>query len=373
MPIEVPDKSSLIYRLDLLQETTKFNTTSVMEPDNSFLNNYNQKRQSPEKILPQSIDSPIMVNLNLDKEYFSENLLKNSQQLNIYFNNMIIQTHLTWSYFFHEHFIYLKFNQVNFVDLKRITRKSSLFNIDLENIGNTPVNTLHNLYTNLYKKLSNNNDLNVYLIPQNILTENETLNGLASQATKPPRECNKPETKSLILLSEKHYNSLTVPLKKPEPSRYLIYAIQQSNILIDLIGMNLGNTIQQHIKNNCPHFAADEYSWHFQVPARSYNPHLSLTEGFDPKEFDQEQDNIESTFIHDACLNRVITTEQDCLKISLTRSICGNGVIEADEQCDCDLGDFKCMKCCDTRTCKFRKPNMKCSVCYLNIIKLPKN
>ncbi len=333
-----------------------------MESENSFVNRPNQQPSS--KLLAQAFDTPIMVNLNIDKNYFSSSLLTNSQQLNIYFNNVIIQAHLTWSYFFHEHFLLLRFNQVNFIDLKRVTRKSSLFNIDLDNAGKkTPVlSSLQTLYSSLYSKLPNSTDLNVYLVPDSMLRVNETLNGLASQATKPPSECNKPATKSLILLAEKHYNSLTEPLKKPEPSRFLTYAIQQANILVDLIGMNLGNTMPHHIKENCPHLASNVYSWHFQVPARSYNPHLSLSESFDSKEFDQEQDSLEYTVVHDVCLNRVITTEQDCSRISLARSVCGDGVIEDDEQCDCEPNDLKCIKCCDPKICKFRKPEVQCSV-----------
>ena len=143
--------------------------------------------------------------------------------------------------------------------------------MDLDNLDSgRNTNSLDTIYSNLYGKVDNN-DLNVYLVPANILIYYNGLDGLASHATKPPPEC-----------------------------------------------------------NNCGHLESNEYSWYFQVPARMQQQN-TLPESFDSKEL--EQDTVEYTIVHDVCLNRAITIEKDCSLISLTRSVCGNGVVEANEQC----------------------------------------
>ena len=76
--------------------------------------------------------------------------------------------------------------------------------MDLDNLDSgRNTNSLDTIYSNLYGKVDNN-DLNVYLVPANILIYYNGLDGLASHATKPPPECHKSTTKSLILLKEKH-------------------------------------------------------------------------------------------------------------------------------------------------------------------------
>ena len=78
MPIEVPDQNSQIYRLDLLPQTAKFNTTSIMESDNSFTRTYAHEA-SRKFIRTPTHQIPSLVNLNIDKDYFKDSLLKNSE------------------------------------------------------------------------------------------------------------------------------------------------------------------------------------------------------------------------------------------------------------------------------------------------------
>ena len=58
---------------------------------------------------------------------------------------------------------------------------------------------------------------------------------------------------------------------------------------------------------------------------------------------------------------------QHCLHPdSSKRSVCGNGVLEDDEECDCG-GEETCKilepgNCCDVRTCKLQRARAVCSV-----------
>ena len=188
-------------------------------------------------------------------------------------------------------------------------------------------------------------------------TSEPTLDGIASFGTKAPSLCNKPPTKSLIVLREVHLERLSSNLVKPEPARFLTRAIEQSNTLIDLIGFNMGsaNTLGSL---SCPHLASGEFNWHFQTPV-TVNSLL-----------DDVSDEVggigEYGGGNDVCVKRRVHFESDCAAIRLSRNICGDGIVDGDEACDCDRNDSKCGNCCDMDTCQFRSSQVQCAVsdCY---------
>ncbi len=164
------------YRLDLLQPTVKLRTNAVKQVNNTF----SSHKQAYQDSQQEASDSPVLVNFHIDKHYFTEFLLTNSQLLHAYFRNMVIQSHLTWSYFYHEHRTRLQFSAIKYIDLKRVHKKSKLFNMDpMELLAQSDEPTFHsleNIYQGLYGKAElPANQLNIYSIPS--LTWNSSRDG----------------------------------------------------------------------------------------------------------------------------------------------------------------------------------------------------
>lgn len=186
------------------------------------------------------------------------------------------------------------------------------------------------------------NAVNIFFLPP--LTNTNNLDGMASRATKTPLPCHE-NTKSLILLKEKEYKDM--PNKKPEPSRFLKLAIEQANTLIDLIAENFGNS---NSNNNlkCRHRKAGEFNWYFQSPYEDVPDSL-------------ESESNEYAVVQGTCINRSIKLLTQCNEMQVFREFCGNGIVENNEQCDCDHNDSKCAQCCDVHTCKFKNKANQCS------------
>lgn len=369
MPVlEMNQETVRFYRLDLLNPTVKFATSSINEANNTFTNYNNSQRQSllNSRLDTARTDPLVSVNLNIDKSYFTEFLLTNSQLMHTYFRNMVIQSHLTWAYYHHEHRLNLQFNAISYIDIRRAHKKTRLFNIDpMELVGyqDQYVYSLENIYHSLYNKEElPDNQLNIYLIPSLVLTTSEasSLNGLASFGTKAPNYCNKPvPTKSLILLKEPHLEHLNSNLIKPEPARFLTLAIEQANTLIDLIGYNMGSANTFSSSPTCKHMANDEFNWYFQTPATSAS---LLDNQSDEDTAMASTNNNEYNIESDVCLKKVVQFETDCGRIHFSKNVCGDGIVDGEEQCDCDRSDANCTKCCDMDTCQFRSSKVQCAV-----------
>jgi hypothetical protein len=304
-------------------------------------------------------------NLNLDRSFFTQQLLTNNENLNVYFKNLVLQAHLAWSYFYHEHRIQLHFSKIN------VTAKQKLFNIDPQ-----PALTLQKHYERLMLQSQAQPAQNqIYLLPFANVAASETQDGVASHSSISLCTFNNTNTNtntksgsSLILIRERRVTQL---LKRRQVAayaagssswhkqRYLLLsdAIEQSNLLIDLIGINLGNRIEQNLTRACKR--SNEFNWYFQI----------LSVG-DEQAANEQSDEIESNeteyaMMHDAvCINRMIRTEE-CRPDEANQPIrCGNGIVEAQEQCDCEPSDLRCLKCCDSNTCLFRMSHFQCAVSF---------
>jgi len=201
------------------------------------------------------------------------------------------------------------------------------------------------------------------------LDEPELLDGIASQSSF-SFDCPSTNKASLVLAREKVYNET-----KDQKFRLFKTTLEEANILIDLIGYNLGNRHKLNNIHNCN--AIDEYNWYFQVHTiqeihQDTSPKTAYSTE-DGEEYDTSQVNI--------CLNRLIKINPPCSgdaksEISVVKeSICGNGIVESNEQCDCGVGadiNLKCLNCCDMKTCKFTSKEHECAAgdcCDFNVCK----
>lgn len=254
-------------------------------------------------------------------------LQKNSELLVNYFQNLVLKSQLTWSYYYYEHEIKLKFKQLlidQYSDLYKQQTSNKLFNLDPQDLLINKFK-LKTLFEQLQQKQQYTpNTINIYTVASNLFTDN--LDGLATQF-----QCNK---QSIIIIKDKTESKFKT-------------ALEESNILIDLIGSTLGN---RHNSNNIPNCKHNEYNWYFQVHSID-----------DPNQQSNEQDNNTQVTL---CLNRLIKLkDKECpQQISVIKETkCGNGIIEPNEQCDCDSLDTKCFNCCDMKTCQFRTKESECS------------
>ena len=359
-------KLSQIYRLDLLSSTIFFNTVTT----NSTSKN-SAAHLAPYSSTFQSNELYAQINLNLEKEFFSQNLLTNSEHLNVYFRNIVLQSHLAWSYYLHEHNIRIQFSQINMIDLASVSRKANnkprLFNIDPEALKSQAF-SLDKIFHDLSDRTteSSSNRLEVYFVPATSLIRSEPLDGISRQTKYEPLYCNssRQSPQSLILLKDNIVNLNATELKQQQPKSQadiliLKQVIEQSNILIDLLGRNFGETLDSSAAS-CNR-QLNEYNWYFQIPL-TYKSDTAL----DSDESTPMDSSAEYTGISELCLNRRIQIEKDCTRIRLSVSKCGNGKLEADEKCDCDPNDLKCLSCCDMNTCQFKSQHMQCSVSFYN-------
>jgi hypothetical protein len=318
----------------------------------------------------QSID----IILNLDKRYLNQHLLQqNNETTTNYFQNLILKSHLAWSYYYYEHSLKLKFKNIlfnYFTDSdylpKQTNKKQKLFNlnpVDLlnNNNNNTKKLKLNNLFNDLNSKynqlpsnMKNKHEINAYILPMNYLLDEYDIDGMASQSSL---DCDSKQS-SLILIKDKYVLDKAITNKFP----MFKLALEEANILIDLIAYNLGNTHNSTAILNCSNnnnLQSNEYNWYFQVHSINSNTISGESDVADSTETDSTQANL--------CLNRLIrlNTNLNCNNsnyISVVKEpTCGNGIIEANEQCDCEQENLQCLNCCNMKTCKFNHFDYQCS------------
>ena len=350
----------------LLPATVYFNTVTAnstsKSPAVAQLTSHSSTSQSNELFA--------RINLNLEKDFFSQTLLTNSEHLNVYFRNFVLQSHLAWAYYHHEHNIRIQFSQINLIDLASLSKKANnkprLFNMDPGELKPKAV-TLDKIFQSLIDGTteSSSNGLEVYYVPATSLIGTEPLDGISRDTKYEPLYCNssRQSTQSLVLIKDTIVNFNVTELKQQQQPKsqadilILKRVIEQSNILIDLLGRNLGEPLDGSA-SSCNR-QLNEYNWYFQIPS-TYKSDTVL----DSDESIPMDSSAEYTGVSELCLNRRIQIEKDCARIRQSAAKCGNGIVETNEQCDCDPNDLKCLSCCDMNTCQFKNHHMQCSVSF---------
>lgn len=368
------------YKIELIDPITNYNLTT-----DEIL----RKHMPPKLIWPQRITASTStrssssssdrnyikkdyykkfnLKINLDKAMLNDYLLANTARLDDFIRHLTIKFHLVWSYYYHKletNFQIQKIELVNYLNLNNSNSNNrKLFNIDPNNFLNSnrtsssfvqfkrPFELKKMFYTiKALSKPQAQTFIDIFDIPQYLLSSNEHLNGIATQSTV--AYCNNQTytpRASLVLIKN------TFDHMQTDTSRYLINTLEQANMLVELLGFNFGN-IHKTPKSSCK-------NWFFQEI-----------------QFENEA-NLKS----DNCVRKTIDLNRNCKSLKeieeelfKLENHCGNGIVESelDEQCDCGGGNENSyqtsekaiknlescnLKCCDMTTCRFRNSYMQCA------------
>ena len=358
------------YKIELIEPTLKYNTTTdqllhhaitttttLIQPKHFATRNISAQLDTSTTTLPlASAERKISLKISLDKTLFNDYLLTNTSRLDDFIRHLTVKMHLVWSYYYYEQDINLRIDKIELVNYPSAlnAHKKKLFNIDPEQFmkhkqhkvaasttTTTPVYDLARLFADLLANNTAQPYINVYEAPDYLLPQSETLNGAATQSSV--SYCNRENQRGSLVLLKNNFDSTEGFLKT---------ALEQANVMIELLGYNLGNKAEKSLRQTC-------HNWYFQVI------------------------QLENNLIETTCAKRVVDIYKNCKELKeresdlfKIRNHCGNGVVEPElnEQCDCGTSTTtsatanttgekaNCnLSCCDMKTCMFRNASVQCA------------
>ena len=328
----------LNHRIELLPSTVKFKCGTEKDVTGAGEYARTEPLSNANQILTGSVANrrtEYLIHLNIDKNFYDAHLKYNPEMKRRYFETMAVQSHLTWAYYHYAHQIQLKFDKFSIYDftdfyqpIKKLQpTRSNLFNIDpIQFIAtSTPSlakTSLINLFNDFLKsKTEQPSNLRLFIVPKYLVTTESNYDGLATQSSA----CHTSNKRPTVLVLTDKYSPDDNLIQINRVLRSIRPAIEQANILIDLIGHSFNSV---HSEPECSDY--DEFNWHFQT---------------NPEETSESR-----------CINRRVVLSNECA------SFCGDGLIGPGEDCDCaEDDDSNCAQCCDVKTCKFRTIDAECA------------